>query len=79
MARPVRLSFMRLALVAGSCVLSLSPALAGQFDFVPAPQTDLNRFYRIDRVTGEIGACQYGQKEGTFGVTLCFPAGEGAG
>ena len=55
------------------------PALAGQFDFVPAPQTDLNRIYRIDRVTGEVGACQYGQKEGTFGVTLCFPAGDGAG
>ena len=54
-------------------------ALAGQFDFMPAPQTDLNRIYRIDRVTGEVGACQYGQKEGTFGVTLCFPAGDGAG
>lgn len=56
-----------------------APALAGQFEFIPAPQTDLNRIYRIDRVTGEVGACQYGQKEGTFGVTLCFPAGEGAG
>jgi hypothetical protein len=64
------------ALLAG--VLA-GPALAGQFDFVPAPQTDLNRIYRIDRVTGEVGACQYGQKEGTFGVTLCFPAGDGAG
>jgi hypothetical protein len=55
------------------------PALAGQYEFVPAPQTDLNRIYRIDRVTGEVGACQYGQKEGTFGVTLCFAAGDGAG
>ena len=54
-------------------------ARAGQFDFTPAPQSDLNRIYRIDRVTGEVGACQYGQKEGTFGVTLCFPPGEGAG
>jgi hypothetical protein len=54
-------------------------ASAGQFEFMPAPQTDLNRIYRIDRVTGEVGACQYGQKEGTFGVTLCFPAGDGAG
>jgi hypothetical protein len=79
MARPVRLSFTRLALLTGACLSPLWPALAGQFDFVPAPQTDLNRIYRIDRVTGEIGACQYGQKEGTFGVTLCFPAGEGAG
>jgi hypothetical protein len=54
-------------------------ASAGQYEFVPAPQTDLNRIYRVDRVTGEVGACQYGQKEGTFGVTLCFAAGEGAG
>ncbi|MCP8940049.1 hypothetical protein NK718_16100 [Alsobacter sp. SYSU M60028] len=59
--------------------MSCGAAIAGQFDFMPAPQTDLNRIYRIDRVTGEVGACQYGQKEGTFGVTLCFPAGEGAG
>lgn len=59
--------------------LAAGPVLAGQFDFLPAPQTDLNRVYRIDRVTGEVGACQYGQKEGTFGVTLCFPAGDGAG
>lgn len=55
------------------------PALAEPFDFVPSPQTDLNRIYRIDRVTGEIGACQYGLQENSIGVTLCFPAGEGAG
>ncbi len=64
-------TFAALAALAG-------PALAGQFDFVPAPQTDLNRVYRIDRVTGEVGACQYGLQEGSIGVTLCFPAGEGA-
>ena len=56
-------------------------ALAGAapFEFVPAPQTDLNRVYRIDRVTGEVGACQYGLKEGTIGVTFCYAPGEGAG
>ena len=55
-------------------------ALAGAapFAFVPAPQTDLNRIYRIDRVTGEVSACQYGLKEGTIGVTFCYPPGEGA-
>lgn len=56
-----------------------TPALAQQFEFLPAPQTDLNRMYRIDRVTGEVGACQYALQEGSIGVTLCFPAGEGAG
>jgi len=53
--------------------------LAAPYDFVPAPQTDLNRIYRIDRVTGEVSSCQYGLQEGTIGVTLCFSAGEGAG
>jgi hypothetical protein len=69
------LTFLGLSMV----FLPLYAATAGQFDFVPAPQTDLNRLYRIDRVTGEVGACQYGLKEGSLGVTLCFPAGEGAG
>lgn len=55
------------------------PAAAGQFAFVPAPQIDLNRIYRVDRFSGEVGACQYGLKEGSVGVTLCFPSGEGAG
>jgi hypothetical protein len=54
-------------------------ALAAAYDFVPSPQTDLNRIYRIDRVTGEVISCQYGLQEGTVGVTLCFGAGEGAG
>ena len=55
------------------------PALAAPYDFVPAPQTDLNRIYRIDRITGEASSCQYGLQEGTIGVTLCFSSGEGAG
>nr|WP_243368989.1 hypothetical protein [Microvirga solisilvae] len=54
-------------------------AQAASYDFVPAPQTDLNRIYRIDRVTGEVSSCQYGLQEGTIGVTLCFSPGEGAG
>jgi hypothetical protein len=78
MASTFRPLLARPALLAGLLAAS-GPAFAGQFDFVPSPQTDLNRIYRVDRVTGEVGACQYGQKEGTFGVTLCFPAGEGAG
>jgi hypothetical protein len=56
-----------------------SPVLAAPYDFVPAPQNDLNRIYRIDRVTGEVTSCQYGLQEGTIGVTLCFGSGEGAG
>ncbi|MGJ3264205.1 MAG: hypothetical protein ACFE0R_13315 [Salinarimonas sp.] len=51
---------------------------AGAYEFVPAPQSDLNRLYRIDRVTGAVSSCQYALKEGTVGVTLCFGPGEGA-
>ena len=58
---------------------SAVPALAVPYDFVPAPQTDLNRIYRIDRITGEVSSCQYGLQEGTVGVTLCFGPGEGGG
>jgi hypothetical protein len=51
---------------------------ASNYEFLAAPETDLNRVYRLDKATGEIGACQYGLKEGTVGVTLCYPPGEGA-
>lgn len=54
-------------------------ALAAPYDFVPAPQTDLNRLYRVDKYSGEVSSCQYGLQEGSVGVTLCFGAGEGAG
>jgi hypothetical protein len=56
-----------------------SALAAGAYDFVAAPATDLNRVYRVDRSTGEMGACQYGLQEGTIGVTICYPAGEGGG
>src|SRR3954465_5222651 len=68
------LTGMVLAVGAASAAASAAP-----YDFVPAPQTDLNRVYRIDRVTGELVSCQYGLQEGTVGATLCFGAGEGAG
>ena len=55
------------------------PALAASYDFLAAPSVDLNRIYRLDKVTGELSACQYGLKEGTVGVTLCYPPGEGGG
>ena len=63
----------------GLWVAAAPAALAAPFDFVPAPQTDLNRVYRIDRYSGEVTSCQYGLQEGTVGATLCFGAGEGAG
>lgn len=66
------------ALVTAIC-LPCSVARAGNYEFLAAPQTDLNRVFRLDKTTGEVGACQYGLKEGqSIGVTLCYPPGEGA-
>lgn len=70
-------------LIAGTVVICLGSAAAraaGNFDFLAAPETDLNRIYRLDKATGEVGACQFGLKEGApVGVTLCYPPGQGAG
>ena len=55
-------------------------AAADNYDFLAAPQIDLNRIFRVDKTTGEVGACQFGLKEGSpVGVTLCYPPGHGAG
>lgn len=70
-------TLLRLAAACGLGLVALA-ARAG-YDFVPAPQADLNRMYRIDRATGEVISCQYYLQEGTIGVTLCFGPGEGAG
>ncbi len=70
-SRALRWCFMPL-LVAG-------PAFAGNVELAPELQNGLDRVYRVDRATGEVGACQFQLKEGGVGVTICFPAGEGAG
>ncbi len=67
------------AIAAFVTAAAASAATAAPYDFVPAPQTDLNRIYRIDRITGEVSSCQYGLQQSSVGVTLCFAAGEGAG
>lgn len=59
--------------------IGLATEARADFAFLASPQTDLNRMFRVDRTSGEVGACQYAVKDGTVGVTLCFSAGEGAG
>jgi hypothetical protein len=68
----------RLVLSVLPCLVAL-PAMAGDYLFIAAPQKDLNRIYRVDQVTGEVGACQYGVNADNTGVTLCYQPGEGAG
>ena len=73
---------LRLVILAATAVAMSCPArAAGNFDFLSSPENDLNRIYRLDKSTGEVGACQYGIKEGasTVGVTLCYQPGQGAG
>ncbi|SEO39601.1 hypothetical protein SAMN04487843_101248 [Methylobacterium sp. ap11] len=60
-------------------LLTAGAAHAASYEFVPAPQADLNRVYRVDKATGEVISCQYGLQENTIGTTLCFGPGEGAG
>lgn len=73
-----RAAFLAAAGLVGA-ILAPIAARAGNYEFLAAPQTDLNRVFRLDRATGEVGACQYGLKEGApVGVTLCYPPGEGA-
>ena len=57
----------------------MAPAWAENYIFAPAPQQDLNRVYRVDRASGEVTACQFAVKDDSpIGLTLCYPAGEGA-
>ena len=81
------------AQVATLLLLSSVQAYAASYEFLAAPEVDLNRVYRLDKATGEMGACQYGLSEkpaalpaGTsggldtsVGTTLCYPPGDGAG
>lgn len=60
--------------------LTATAEAAGNYDFLAAPEIDLNRIFRLDRASGEVGACQFGLKDGSpVGVTLCYPPGQGAG
>ncbi len=54
-------------------------ASSPSYAFMASPQTDLNRMFRVETSTGEMGACQFAVKDNSVGVTLCFPPGEGAG
>ncbi|WP_414684748.1 hypothetical protein [Methylosinus sp.] len=79
MRAAIRLLSLGAALAAPAFSASVGAALAGNYEFLAAPQTDLNRVFRLDRASGEVGACQYGLKDGAaVGVTLCYPPGEGA-
>lgn len=71
----------RLARLAALVAAVAAPAIARaeSWEFLAAPSRDINRVFRLDKTTGEVGACQYGIKpDAPMGVTLCYPPGEGA-
>jgi hypothetical protein len=49
------------------------------YEFAAPPSTNADVMYRVDRATGEVGACVFSAKGPTIGSTICFPAGDGAG
>lgn len=55
---------MRPTSMAAALVLAaMVPARGATYEFLAAPEIDLNRVYRLDKATGEMGACQYGLLE----------------
>ena len=64
-----------------SLLLAMAPVPAraadAVFEFAAPPATNLLRVYRVNRSTGEMGACDFVPKPGAIGSTLCYPAGDG--
>ena len=61
------------------------PAEAGQYEFLAAPQINLSLVYRVDKLSGDVIACQFAHNPGrtdvgpgAFGVTNCYRSGDGA-
>jgi hypothetical protein len=61
------------------------PAGAGQYEFLAAPQINLSLVYRVDKLSGDVIACQFAHNPGrtdvgpgAFGVTNCYRSGDGA-
>lgn len=61
------------------------PVNAADFEFLAAPQINLSLLYRVDKLSGEVIACQFAHNPGRtdvgpggFGITACYRGGEGA-
>jgi hypothetical protein len=56
-----------------------------RYDFLAAPQINLSLLYRLDKLTGDVIACQFAHNPGkadvgpgAYGVTACYRGGDGA-
>ena len=52
------------AAVLGAAMAAASAALAGQYEFLAAPQINLSLVYRLDKLTGDVVACQFARDPG---------------
>ena len=82
----MRVTLLRVVGLVAMAGAGATSVLAASYEFLAAPEINLNRVYRVDKATGEMSACQYGLTEGTnsdaktaVGTTLCYPPGEGGG
>jgi hypothetical protein len=77
---------MKIILCALALAVSPASALASsQYEFLAAPQINLSLVYRLDKLTGDVIACQYAHnpgkpdvEPGAYGVTACYRGGDGA-
>ena len=76
----------RLLLALAAVVAASAPAAAApQYEFLAAPQINLSLVYRLDKLTGDMIACQFAHNPGKedvgpgyYGVTQCYRGGDGA-
>ncbi len=68
-----------------ACAFAPDAKAAGQYEFLAAPQINLSLVYRLDKLTGDVIACQFAHSPGrtdvgpgAFGVTTCYRSGDGA-
>jgi hypothetical protein len=75
------------SVIAMAACLLAPPADAAQpqYEFLAAPQINLSLVYRLDKLTGDVIACQFAHNPGrtdvgpgAFGVTSCYRGGDGA-
>ncbi len=74
-----------LGCAAAVACLFATGAKAGQYEFLAAPQINLSLVYRLDKLSGDVIACQFAHNPGrpdvgpgAFGVTSCYRSGDGA-
>ncbi len=72
-------------ILATLAMLSAGSAPAAQYECLAAPQINLSLVYRLDKLTGDVIACQFAHnpgktdvEPGAFGITSCYRGGDGA-